>query len=69
MTFEGKGVAVKVGVGELQTRACSRGRAGIAQTESAVMEWCTWGRSVGLRKAEMGDGFQVEVMEGVCGGT
>lgn len=27
------------------------------------MEWCTWGRSVGLREAEVGDGFQVEVME------
>lgn len=61
-------MAVKVGVGELQTRACSRGRAGVAQTESAVMEWHTWGRSVGLREAEVGDGFQVEVLEGV-GGT
>lgn len=71
MTFEGKGMALKAGVGwwggewwgGLQTRACSRGRERITQTESVVMEWCTWGRSVGLREAEVGNGFQVEVKE------
>lgn len=37
VTFEGKGMALKVGARELQTRMCSRGGAGIAQTESAAV--------------------------------
>lgn len=48
MTLEGKGMALKIGVQELQSRMCSRGR----------------GRGVWLRGAEVGDGLQVELMNG-----